>query len=134
MRNSSEVNVNLDLTNHARKTDLDNITHIDTSGFALKTNLASLKTEVDKLTTAPTDLDKLTKEVQADFTKKTDFNTLEKKVTHNKTEQGSLETTVQNNHLTIESSINNLKTKVDGIDLTKYVKKGDMTLKFVIKS
>ena len=31
------------------KTDLKNITHIDTSSFALKTNLASLKIEVDKL-------------------------------------------------------------------------------------
>ena len=46
---SSEINVNLDLTNYATKTDLDNITHVDTSGFALKTNLAALKTEVDNL-------------------------------------------------------------------------------------
>ena len=60
---SSEISVNLDLTNYATKTDLDNITHVDTSGFALKTNLASLKT----------DLDKLTKEEQANFTKKNRF-------------------------------------------------------------
>ena len=46
---SSEIHVNLDLTNYATKTDLDNITHVDTSGFASKTNLANLKTEVDKL-------------------------------------------------------------------------------------
>ena len=39
----------VDLLNYATKTDLKNITHIDTSSFALKTNLASLKTEVDKL-------------------------------------------------------------------------------------
>ena len=40
--------------NYARKTDLKNVTHVDTSSFALKTNLATLKTEVDKL-----DIDKL---------------------------------------------------------------------------
>ena len=39
---------------YATKTDLKNITHADTSSFALKTNLANLKTEVDKL-----DIDKL---------------------------------------------------------------------------
>ena len=70
---SSEISVNLDLTSYATKTDLDNITHVDTSALALKINLASLKTEVDKLTTVPSDLDKLTKEVQADFTKKNKF-------------------------------------------------------------
>ena len=37
------------LSNHATKEDLKNIGHVDTSSFALKTNLASLKTEVDKL-------------------------------------------------------------------------------------
>ena len=48
------VNVKIDLSNCVTKTDLKNIAHIDTSSFALKTNLASLKTEVDKL-----DIDKL---------------------------------------------------------------------------
>ena len=43
------INVEVDLSNYATKTDLKNITHIDTSNFALKTNSASLKTEVDKL-------------------------------------------------------------------------------------
>ena len=42
------INVRVDLSNYATKTDLKNLTHIDTSSFALKTNLASLKTEVDK--------------------------------------------------------------------------------------
>ena len=75
---SSEISVNLDLTNYATKTDLDNITHVGTSGFALKTNLTTLKTEVDKLdnpklSTVPADLTKLTKEVQEDFTKKNRF-------------------------------------------------------------
>ena len=52
-----------------------------------------------------------------------------KKVTDNKTGEDSLKTTAQNNHLTTETSINNLKTKVDGIDLTKYVKKPDYDTK-----
>ena len=48
------INVTVDFSYYATKTDLKNITHIDTSSFALKTNLASLKTEVDK-----SDIDKL---------------------------------------------------------------------------
>ena len=45
------INAKVDLSNYATKTDLNNITHVDTSSFALKTNLATLKTEVDKLDT-----------------------------------------------------------------------------------
>ena len=60
---SNNVKVELDLTNYATKTDLKNITHVDVTSFASKTNLAALKTEVDKintgkLKTAPTDLAK----------------------------------------------------------------------------
>ena len=44
-----DINVRVDLSNYATKTDLKNISHVDTSSFALKSNLASLKTEVDKL-------------------------------------------------------------------------------------
>ena len=43
-----DINIKVDLSNYARKDDIKNITHIDTSSFALKTNLANLKTEVDK--------------------------------------------------------------------------------------
>ena len=43
------INVKVDLSNYATKTDLKNVTHVDTWCFELKTNLASLKTEVDKL-------------------------------------------------------------------------------------
>ena len=58
------INVKVDLSNYATKTDLKNVTHIDTSRFTLKTNLASVKTEVDKLNIgklvlAPVDLSKL---------------------------------------------------------------------------
>ena len=44
-----EINVKLGLSNYARKTDLKNVSHVDVSNFALKLNLASLKTEVDKI-------------------------------------------------------------------------------------
>ena len=43
------IDIKVDLSNYATKTDLENVTHVDTSVFAQKTNLASLKTEVDKL-------------------------------------------------------------------------------------
>ena len=79
-RSSNNVKVELDLTNYATKTDLKNITHVDVSSFASKTNLAALKTEVDKidtdkLKTAPTDLAKLTNAIENDVVKKTDYNT-----------------------------------------------------------
>ena len=48
------INAKVDLSTYATKTDLKNITHVDTSSFALKTNLVDKKTEVDKL-----DIDKL---------------------------------------------------------------------------
>ena len=78
--NSSEnIKVELDLSNYAAKKEIKDITHIDASGFALKTNLAALKTEVDKidtdkLKTVPIDLAKLTNVVKNDVVKKTDFN------------------------------------------------------------
>ena len=43
------INVKVDLSNYSTRTDLKNVTHVDTSSFALKVNLASLKTDVDKL-------------------------------------------------------------------------------------
>ena len=55
-RNSrGNIKVELDLSSYVTKTDLKNVTHVDVSRFASKANLASLKTEVDKL-----DIDKLT--------------------------------------------------------------------------
>ena len=80
-RNSSNNNkLKLDLVNYATKTDLKNITHVDVSSFASKTNLAALKTEVDKidtdkLKTTPADLAKLTNAIENDVVKKIDYNT-----------------------------------------------------------
>ena len=50
----SNIKVVLDMSSYATKTDLKNVTHEDVSSFASKTNIASLKTEVDKM-----DVDKL---------------------------------------------------------------------------
>ena len=61
------INVKVDLSNYVPKTDLKKVTHVDTSNFALKTNLASLKAEVDKL-----DIDKLAP-VPADLSKLSDI-------------------------------------------------------------
>ena len=77
---SNNIKVELDLTNYATKNDLKNVTHVDVSSFARKTNLAALKTEVDKididkLKTAPADLAKLTNAVENDSVKKTVYNT-----------------------------------------------------------
>ena len=76
--NSSEnIKVELDLSNYATKIDIKDITYIDASGFTSKTNLAALKTEVDKidtekLKTVPNDLAKLSNVVKNDVVKKTD--------------------------------------------------------------
>ena len=77
---SNNIKVELDLINYATKTDLKNITHIDVSSFASKTNLPALKTEVDKigvdkLKTVPVDLAKLSNVVNNDVVKKSDYNT-----------------------------------------------------------
>ena len=90
------ISVKVDLSNYATKTDLKNVSHVDVSSFALKSNLASLKAEVDKidagkLKTVPVDLAKLSNVVKNDVVKKTEYN--------------------------------KLVTKVDNIDTTNFVKK-----------
>ena len=75
------IKVKIDLTNYATEKDINDITHVDTSNFALKTNLSSLKTEVDKfdiekLATVPVDLSKLSNLVKNDAVKKTVYDKL----------------------------------------------------------
>ena len=70
-----DINVKVDLSNYATKTDIKNISHIDTSSFALKPNVASLKTKVDKLDInkllpVPVNLSKLNDVVKNDVVKK----------------------------------------------------------------
>ena len=68
------INVKVDLSNDATKIDLKNVTHVDTSSFALITNLASLKTEddkldINKLVSVPVDLRKLSDVVKNNVVK-----------------------------------------------------------------
>ena len=77
---TNNIKVELDLANYATKDDVKNITHVDVSSYATKTNLAALKSavdkiEVDKLKTVPVDLAKLSNLVKNDIVKKTDYNT-----------------------------------------------------------
>ena len=96
--NSSEnIKIELDLSNYATKKDIKDITHVDTSSYALKNNLAAFKTEVDKidtdkLKTVPDDSAKLSNAVKNDVVKKTTYTTY-----------------------------NTLKTKVDAIDTSGFV-------------
>ena len=62
------IKVELDLSSYAAKKDLDDITHVNTLSFALKTEVD--KPDIPKLSTVPTELSRLTKEVQEDFIKK----------------------------------------------------------------
>ena len=112
---SNNVKVELDLSNYATKTDLKNITHVDVSSFASKTNLAALKTEVDnidadKLKTTPTDLAKLTNAIEHDVVKKTDYNA---KVT-------SIESQIVG---VTKNTVDNLAdiTKLEAIDTNSFV-------------
>ena len=78
------IKVKIDLSNYATKTDIKNISHVDISSFALKPNLANLKTEVDELDTdklvpIPVDFSKLS-DVLKNVVKKIVYNTLVAKV------------------------------------------------------
>ena len=80
-----DINVKVDLSNYATKADIKKISHVDTSSLALKSDLASLKTEVDKLDTnklvpVPVDLSKLSDVVKNDVVKKTVYHKLVAKV------------------------------------------------------
>ena len=76
---TNNIKVELDLANYATKDDVKNIAHVDVSSYATKTNLAALKSEVDKidvdkLKTTPADLAKLSN-FKNDVVKKTDYST-----------------------------------------------------------
>ena len=132
-----DINVKIDLSNYATKTDIENISHVDTSSFALKLNLASLETEVDKLDVdelkslpnnlgnlknkvdkldtdklvpVPVDLNKLSNVVKNEVVKKTEYNTKIKNVEDKIPDITNLATkTVRN------TNINEVKNEIPSI-------------------
>ena len=99
--------VKVDLSNYATKADIKNISHVDTSSFALKTNLASLKTEVDKLdidqlAPVPVELGKLSDVVKNDVVKKVVYDKLVEKVNNINTNDFVLNTEYQTDKSELE--------------------------------
>ena len=110
-----DINVKVDLSNYARKTDLKNVSRVDVSSFALKSNLTVLETEVDeldidKLVPVPVDLSKLSDIVKNDVVKKTEYNKLVRKV-------DIIDT--------ITSFVKKTKYEKDGSDFEEKIKKID---------
>ena len=142
---SKNIKVELDLTNYATKTDLKNITHTDVSSYASKTNLAALKTEVDKidvdkLKTVPDDLTKLSNVVKNEVVKKTDFSA-DNYVTRTKfsTDTNALDDKIDKvdkqitnvSNLATKSSVTilvrDLDDRIDKLKINDYVKKTSLT-------
>ena len=117
------VNVKVDLSNYATNTDLKNVTHVDTSSFALKTNLANLKAEVDKLdidklAPVPVDLSKLSNVAKNDVFKKTVYDKLVAKVNN-----------IHTSNFVLKPKYNTDKTELEKKipDVTDFVKKAKLT-------
>ena len=132
---SNNIKVELDLSNYATKDDVKNITHVDVSSYASKTNLAALKTKVDKidadkLKTAPVNLAKLTNAIENDVVKKTVYNTkvtsieaqiagLTKNTVDNLTDIRKLKAIDTNSFVTrtkFSADTNTLDNKIDGVE------------------
>ena len=126
------IKVELDLSDNATKTDLKNVTHVGVSSFASQTNLASLKTEVDKsdihkLTLVPNDLAKLSNVVKNYVVKNTEFDKLVTKVNGIDTTNFVLMTKYEKDGSDFEGKINNVDKKIP--DVSDLVKKTDFSAK-----
>ena len=120
---SGDIKVTVDLSDYATRADIKNISHIDTLSFALKTNLANLKTEVDKLDIdklkpLPDDVSKLSNVVTNEVVKRTDYNV---KITE-------IENKIPNiNNLATKTALNTIENKIP--DTSRLVKKTDYNTK-----
>ena len=131
------IKVELDLSNYATKTDcnIKNVTHVDVSSFASKTNLAGLKIEVDKidagkLKTVPVNLAKLRNVVKNDVVKKTEYNSLKTKVDSIDTTNFVLKTKYEKDGSDFEEKINKIKKK-KFLMLVAWLKKQILMLKLL---
>ena len=111
------IKVRIDLSNYATKTAIKNISHVDTSSFVIKTNLANLKTEVDKLDVdklapVPVDLSKLIDVVKNDVVKKGVYDKLAAKVDNIDTSDFVLKTEFQADKTELENKISDVSNLV----------------------
>ena len=125
-----DINVKVDLSNYATKTDLKNVTHVDVSSYALKSNLATLKTEVyqldiDKLTSVPIDLAKLSNVVKNDVVKKTEYDKLINKVSGIDNTNFVSKTKYEKDGSDFEDKIDKIEKKIP--DISDLVKKSALT-------
>ena len=121
LSHKENIKVEIDLSNYATKKDISDITHVDTSNFALKTNLSSLKTEVDKLdieklATVPVDLSKRSNVVKNDVVKKTVYDKLVAKVNNIDTSDFALKTNFNTKFTGLENKIPNTNGLVKKTD------------------
>ena len=115
------IKVEIDLSSYVKKKDVNDITYIDTSNFALKTNLANLKIEVDKLdihklVPIPNDLSKLSNLVENDVVKKVEYNKLVTKVNNIDTSDFVLKTKYSTDKTELENKIPNTNGLVKKTD------------------
>ena len=124
MSQTLECSFKVDRSNYATKTGLKNISDVDTSSFALKTNLACLKTkvdrlEIDKLALAPLDLSKLSDVIKNDVVKRGVYDKLDAKVNNIDTSTFVLKTKYQTDTTELEKKIANVTDFVKKTKLTE---------------
>ena len=111
-----KINFKVDLSNYATKLDLKEAAVTDTTTFALKSNLTSLKTEVDKLgidklVQIPVDLSKLSDIVKNYVVKKTLYNKLVTKVNNIDTTSFVSKTKYNTDQSNLEKKISDAEKK-----------------------
>ena len=117
-------NVKVDLSNYATTTDIRNISHDDTSSFALKPNLANLKTEVDeldngKLVPVPTDLSKLSNVIKNDVFEKSAYDKFVTEVDNIDTNNFILKIKYDTDETKLENKISNVTDFIKKTKLTE---------------
>ena len=122
------MNVKVDLSNYATETYIKNISHVDTSSFSLKTNLADLKTEVDKLdidklVLVPTDFGKLSNVLKNDVVKKTVYDKLVAKVNNIDTNDFVFKSNYNADKTELEKKMPNVTDFFKKVKLTELEKK-----------
>ena len=118
---AGDIDVKVDISNYAKKADIKNITHVDTSGFALKSSLADLKTKVDKLdidklVPIHNDMSKLSNVVKNDIVKKDVYNKLVAKVNGIDTSKFILKTKFDTDKSELKNKIPDISGLVKKID------------------